>query len=53
MTHYGSLVFGRKCAKQFAGAALYEFRNAYGHLPNSADKRFILEMVLYMIEREC
>ncbi|MCA9873219.1 MAG: polyprenyl synthetase family protein [Anaerolineales bacterium] len=53
MIHYGSIAFGRKCARQFAGAALYEFHNAYGHLPDSEDKRFILEMVLYMIEREC
>lgn len=52
MTHYGSIAYGRQCARQFAGAALYEFQNAYGHLPDSADKRFILEMVLYMIERE-
>ena len=53
MTQYGSIAFGRQCARQFAGAALYEFRNAYGHLPDSDDKRFILEMILYMIEREC
>jgi geranylgeranyl diphosphate synthase, type II len=53
MNHTGSIAFGRQCAKQFAGAALYEFRNAFGHLPDSDDKRFILEMVLYMIEREC
>jgi geranylgeranyl diphosphate synthase type II len=53
MNHYGSIAFGRQCARQFAGAALYEFRNAYGHLPESDDKRFILEMVLYMIERKC
>lgn len=53
MNHYGSIAFGRQCARQFAGAALYEFRHAYGHLPESDDKRFILEMVLYMIERKC
>ncbi len=53
MTHYGSIAYGRKCARQFAGAALYEFKHAYSHLPDSDDKRFILEMVLYMIEREC
>lgn len=53
MQQYGSIAFGRKCARQFAGAALYEFRHAYGHLPDSDDKRFILEMVLYMIERRC
>jgi geranylgeranyl diphosphate synthase type II len=52
MTDYGSIDFGRQCAKQFAGAALYEFTNAFGRLPDSDDKRFILEMVLYMIERE-
>jgi geranylgeranyl diphosphate synthase type II len=53
MIQYDSISFGRQCAKQFAGAALYEFGNAFGHLPDSDDKRFILEMVLYMIEREC
>lgn len=53
MMHYGSIAFGRQCARQFAGAALYEFQKAYGHLPESDDKRFILEMVLYMIERKC
>ena len=53
MTQYGSIAFGRQCARQFAGAALYEFQKAYGHLPDSDDKRFILEMVLYMIERKC
>lgn len=53
MVEYGSIEFGKKSAKQFAGAALYEFHNAYGELPESDDKRFILEMILYMIEREC
>jgi hypothetical protein len=31
---------------------LKEFVSAYGYLPDSEDKRFIANIVLYMIERD-
>ncbi len=52
MLKYGSIEYARKCAQQFVGAALYEYFQCYGKLPDSDDKKFILEMILYMIERD-
>jgi geranylgeranyl diphosphate synthase, type II len=47
-----SIEFARRTARQMAGAALYEGLVAFRGLPDSVDKRFILEMILYVVERE-
>jgi geranylgeranyl diphosphate synthase type II len=52
MARYGSIDFARSNARQLAGAALREFFVAYGDLPDTEDRRFIEEIVLYMIERD-
>lgn len=52
MTKYDSFGFARTCARRFAGAALHEFHVAYGDLPDSEDKQFILGLILYTIERD-
>lgn len=51
MLKYKSIEYARMCAQRFVGAALHEFFVAFGDLPDSDDKRFILEMILYMAER--
>jgi geranylgeranyl diphosphate synthase type II len=48
---YDCIDFARKSAYQLAGAALREFYVAFGDMPESDDKRFIHDIVLYMIER--
>ena len=52
MDKYNCIDDARKQAKQLAGAALREFFVAYGALPDSPDKQFIEEIVLYMIDRD-
>lgn len=52
ISKYDSIEFSRKCARQLADGALEEFFVAYGGLPESDDKLFIENIVLYMIERE-
>jgi geranylgeranyl diphosphate synthase type II len=52
MDKYGSIEFARSSARQLAGAALLEFVVAYGELPDSEEKEFIQQLVLYMIERD-
>ncbi len=52
MAKYDSIEYARSCAKQLAGGALKEFYTAYGDLPESPDKAFIKDIVLYMIERD-
>jgi len=52
MRKYRSIDYARSCAKQLAGAALYQFESTYGNLPPSDDKRLIEQIVMYMIERE-
>ena len=41
----GSIDHARTVARSLAGAALHEFSLAYGHLPDSADKRFIHDLI--------
>jgi geranylgeranyl diphosphate synthase, type II len=53
MVKYDSINYARSCARRFAGASLYEFFNAFNELPNSDNKRFLHEMILYVIERDC
>jgi geranylgeranyl diphosphate synthase type II len=52
ISKYDAIEFSRKCARQLAEGALREFRVAYGGLPESEDRLFIENIVLYMIERE-
>ncbi len=52
MDKYRSIDYARLSARHLAGAALKEFVMAYGNLPDSDHKRFVAEIVLYMIERD-
>jgi geranylgeranyl diphosphate synthase type II len=52
MEKYGSIDHARSAARRLAGAALYEFGKAYGGVPDSPDKAFLEQLVLYMIERD-
>ncbi len=52
MDKYGSIEYARCCSRQLAGAALKEFYSAYGDVPDSDDKRLLLDIVTYMIERD-
>lgn len=52
MLENGSLDHAKSVANQLAGAALREFFVAYGPLPESTDKTFVQDIVLYMIHRD-
>jgi geranylgeranyl diphosphate synthase, type II len=52
MLEYGSIEFARRTARQLAGAALLEAVTAFAAVPDSPQKNFILEMVLYVVERD-
>lgn len=52
MAKYKSIEFARSAARQLAGAALREFYVAYGDRPDTEDKQFIRDLILYMIERD-
>ena len=52
MHEYGSIAYARSVARHFAGATLYEFSQAFGELADSTHKRFIQEIISYMISRE-
>jgi geranylgeranyl diphosphate synthase type II len=52
MGKHKSMEYARASARQLAGAGLKEFVAAYGNLPDSEDKRFIANIVLYMVERD-
>jgi geranylgeranyl diphosphate synthase type II len=52
MQHRGSIEYARRAARQLAGAALMEGLSALRGMPDSDDKRFILEMVLYVVNRD-
>lgn len=52
MLDHGSLDYARRCARQLAGAALAEGLTALRDVPESEDKQFLLETVLYVIERD-
>lgn len=49
---HGSLDFARAAARQLAAAALGEGLAALEEVPDSEDKRFLLETVLYVIARD-
>ena len=52
MHKYRSIEYARNCASELAEAALVQFQLAYGELPDSPDKNFLYNIVLYMIERD-
>ncbi len=52
MDRYGSLDHARQSARSLAAAALDEFHAAYADAPPSRDRRFIEQIVHYMIERD-
>lgn len=52
MNRYGSIEYAKKAARDLGLAALEEFRIAYADAIDSREKRFIEEIVLYMIERD-
>jgi geranylgeranyl diphosphate synthase type II len=49
--HYGSIDHARSIARQLVGAALYEATTTFSPVPDSEDKRFILDMILYVANR--
>lgn len=52
MVEHGSLEFAREAARNLARAALDQGRDALSDIPESEDKRFLLETVRYVIERD-
>jgi geranylgeranyl diphosphate synthase type II len=52
MRSRGSLDHGRSAAKQLAGATLYEFTQAFGDVPESDEKKFLQQVISYMVNRE-
>jgi len=52
MLDYGSLEFARRSARQLAGAALLEGATALRGLADSPQKRFILQMIMYVVDRD-
>ena len=52
MVRHGSIEYARRAARQLAGAALLEGLAAFRGVPDSDDKRFILEMILYVVNRD-
>jgi len=51
MDRYDCVAHGYRVAHALAGAASHEFGSAFGYLPESRDKRFIREVVRWMISR--
>ena len=52
MRSLGSLDYARTVAKQFAGATLYEFAQAFGGVPDSDEKAFVHQIIRYMVTRD-
>ena len=52
MDRYGSIEYAKASAHDLAVAALDEFRHAYADATDSRERRFIEEIVLYMVERD-
>jgi geranylgeranyl diphosphate synthase type II len=48
----GSLDHARKVTKQLAGAALYEFTQAFRDVPESDEKKFLNQVISYMVSRD-
>jgi geranylgeranyl diphosphate synthase, type II len=52
MDHHGSIDFSRSFARKYAGAALFEFSQAFGGAGDSEDCRFIESLVVHALERK-
>jgi geranylgeranyl diphosphate synthase type II len=52
MTQSGAIEHARQVAHALAGAAVHEFRVAYGSAPESRDKRFIEALAHWVLERK-
>jgi geranylgeranyl diphosphate synthase type II len=52
MEKYDCIDYARGVARELANESLKEFNVAYAAAPDSADKRFIQQIVHYMIERD-
>jgi geranylgeranyl diphosphate synthase type II len=52
MDRYGSIDYAKQSAHELAVAALDEFHVAYADATDSRERRFIEEIVLYMVERD-
>ncbi len=52
MVRYGSIDSTRHLARQLAGAAFFEALTSFRDVPESEQKRFIFEMVLYAVNRD-
>lgn len=48
----GSLDYARKVARQLAGAALFEFTQAFRDVPPSDETTFLHEVISYMVSRD-
>jgi len=53
LVRYGSIDAARRSARELAGAALIEALRSFRGVRDSAHKRFILDMVLYVVRRDC
>ncbi len=51
MKHYGSIDYAQEVANGLAGAALHEFSTVFDSLPASRDKRFLADLVTWVLER--
>ncbi len=52
MLRYQCIEYARRAARQMTGAALLEGLTAFRDLPDSDEKRFILQMILYAANRD-
>jgi len=52
MHKYKSIVYARNISKYMAGGALKEFYSIFSKLPDSKDRKFIEDLIIYMINRE-
>jgi geranylgeranyl diphosphate synthase type II len=51
MKHYGSIDYAQEIANGLAGAAFHEFSRLFDALPDTRDKRFVAELVTWVIRR--
>ncbi len=51
MRHYGSIDYAQEVAHGLAGAALHEFSTLFDALPDSRDKRFLADLITWVLER--
>jgi geranylgeranyl diphosphate synthase, type II len=52
MRSRGSLSYARTVARQLAGAALFEFTQAFQGVPESDEKSFLQQVISYMVSRD-